>query len=59
MSALVPKVTRELTRIKRTLRDVFSLNKLRPGQAEVIRSVLEGKNTLALMPTGAQTGKIA
>jgi ATP-dependent DNA helicase RecQ len=53
MSALVPKVTLELTKMKRTLRDVFGLEKLRLGQAEVIRSVLEGKNTLALMPTGA------
>jgi ATP-dependent DNA helicase RecQ len=39
--------------IRRTLRDVFGLEKLRPGQAEVIRSVLEGVNTLAVMPTGA------
>jgi ATP-dependent DNA helicase RecQ len=53
MSALVPKVTRELTKMKRTLRDIFGLDKLRPGQAEVIRSVLEGRNTLAIMPTGA------
>jgi ATP-dependent DNA helicase RecQ len=53
MSALVPKVTRELTKMKRTLRDVFGLDTLRPGQAPVIRSVLEGKNTLAIMPTGA------
>ena len=53
MSALVPKVTRELTKMKRTLRDVFNLDQLRPGQAEVIRSVLEGNNTLAIMPTGA------
>ena len=53
MSTLEPKVTRELSRMKRTLRDVFGLEKLRPGQAEVIRSVLEGNNTLALMPTGA------
>jgi ATP-dependent DNA helicase RecQ len=53
MSALVPKVTRELTRMRRTLRETFGLDKLRPGQAEVIRSVLEGKNTLAIMPTGA------
>ena len=53
MSALVPEVTRELTKMKRTLRDVFGLDKLRPGQAAVIRSVLEGKNTLAIMPTGA------
>jgi ATP-dependent DNA helicase RecQ len=53
MSALVPQVTRELSKMKRTLRDVFGLDKLRPGQAEVIRSVLEGRNTLAIMPTGA------
>ncbi|HEY0726457.1 MAG TPA: ATP-dependent DNA helicase RecQ [Pyrinomonadaceae bacterium] len=53
MSALVPKVTRELTRMRRTLRDTFGLDKLRRGQAEVIRSVLEGNNTLAIMPTGA------
>jgi ATP-dependent DNA helicase RecQ len=39
--------------MKRTLRDIFGLDQLRPGQAEVIRSVLEGKNTLAIMPTGA------
>lgn len=53
MSALVPKVTRELTRMRRTLRKTFGLAQLRPGQAEVIRSVLEGNNTLAIMPTGA------
>src|SRR5687767_16017919 len=53
MSALVPKVTRELTRMRRTLRQTFGLDKLRPGQAEVMRSVLEGNNTLAIMPTGA------
>lgn len=53
MSALVPKVTRELTRMRRTLRETFGLDKLREGQAEVIRSVLEGNNTLAIMPTGA------
>jgi ATP-dependent DNA helicase RecQ len=53
MSALVPKVTRELTRMKRTLRETFGLDKLRPGQVEVMRSVLEGNNTLAIMPTGA------
>jgi ATP-dependent DNA helicase RecQ len=53
MNALVPKITRELTRMRRTLRQTFGLAKLRPGQAEVIRSVLEGNNTLAIMPTGA------
>jgi len=53
MSALVPKVTRELTKMRRTLRETFGLDKLRRGQSEVIRSVLEGNNTLAIMPTGA------
>src|SRR6476469_42439 len=53
MSALVPKVTRELTRMRRTLRETFGLDKLRHGQSEVIRSVLEGNHTLAIMPTGA------
>ena len=53
MSALVPGVTRELTKMKRTMRNVFGLDKFRPGQADVIRSVLEGRNTLAVMPTGA------
>ena len=53
MSALVPKVTRELTKMRRTLRDTFGLDKLRRGQAEVMRSVLEGNHTLAIMPTGA------
>jgi ATP-dependent DNA helicase RecQ len=35
------------------MRDVFGITRLRPGQAEVIRSVLEGRDTLAIMPTGA------
>jgi ATP-dependent DNA helicase RecQ len=39
--------------MRRTLRETFGLEKLRHGQAEVIRSVLEGNNTLAIMPTGA------
>jgi ATP-dependent DNA helicase RecQ len=39
--------------MRRTLRETFGLDKLRQGQAEVIRSVLEGNNTLAIMPTGA------
>lgn len=52
MSTL-PNVTQELSRMKRTLREIFGLAKLRPGQAEVIRSVLEGHHTLAIMPTGA------
>ena len=39
--------------MRRTLRETFGLDNLRQGQAEVMRSVLEGNNTLAIMPTGA------
>lgn len=35
------------------LRQTFGLDRLRPGQREVIISVLEGRDTLAIMPTGA------
>ena len=38
---------------RRTLKEVFGLDDFRPGQAEIIASVLDGKNTLAIMPTGA------
>lgn len=40
-------------RLGRTLGKVFGIDSLRPGQEEVIRSVLAGQNTLAIMPTGA------
>lgn len=39
--------------IRRTLNEVFGLEKLRPAQREVIENVLAGKDTLAIMPTGA------
>jgi ATP-dependent DNA helicase RecQ len=39
--------------LRRSLRTTFGFEELRPGQAEVIRSVLEGNDTLAIMPTGA------
>ena len=35
------------------MRDRFNHHELRPGQEEVIRSVLQGVDTLAIMPTGA------
>lgn len=41
------------TTLRRTLRRTFGFRKLREGQEEVIRSVLAGKDTLAIMPTGA------
>ncbi|SFU76243.1 RecQ family ATP-dependent DNA helicase [Pseudoduganella namucuonensis] len=35
------------------LRRVFGVERLRPGQRRVIDSVLEGRHTLAIMPTGS------
>ena len=37
----------------RSLRRTFGLDRLRPGQREVIEAVLDGRDTLAIMPTGA------
>jgi ATP-dependent DNA helicase RecQ len=36
-----------------TLRDRFGLESFRPGQEEIIRAVLDGRDTLAVMPTGS------
>src|SRR5689334_11306001 len=42
-----------LPEVHRSLRSTFGFEQLRPGQAEVIRSVLSRRDTLAIMPTGA------
>jgi ATP-dependent DNA helicase RecQ len=42
----------QLAAARRVLRDVFGYTEFRPGQAEVISAVLEGRDTLAVMPTG-------
>jgi ATP-dependent DNA helicase RecQ len=42
-----------LSTLRRTLRHTFGFRSLREGQEEVIRAVLAGKDTLAIMPTGA------
>jgi ATP-dependent DNA helicase RecQ len=41
--------------LRRSLREVFGVERLREGQEDVIRRVLDGVDTLALMPAG--TGK--
>jgi ATP-dependent DNA helicase RecQ len=46
-------VTVEISNLRRTLRRKFGFRTLREGQEEVIRSIVEGKDTLAIMPTGA------
>ncbi len=40
-------------KLRATLKRVFGLRELRPGQGEVIARVLAGQSTLAVMPTGA------
>jgi ATP-dependent DNA helicase RecQ len=40
-------------RLSGILRRVFGISELRPGQRAVIDSVLAGRHTLAIMPTGA------
>ena len=40
-------------RLQKALRDIFGLKRLRPGQDLVIASVMAGRPTLAIMPTGA------
>lgn len=39
--------------LMRVLRDRFGVTRLRPGQAEVLASVLKGRDTIAVMPTGS------
>ena len=39
--------------IRKTARDKFGYEKLRPGQEEVIRLVLDKHDTLSAMPTGS------
>jgi ATP-dependent DNA helicase RecQ len=60
-SQVIPPVSAEpiappspaLQRALEKLRTVFHLRDLRPGQAEIIESVLAGRDTLAVMPTGS------
>jgi ATP-dependent DNA helicase RecQ len=40
-------------KLRNLLRQTFRLRRLRPGQREVIDSVLAGRDTLAIMPSGA------
>ncbi len=42
-----------MSKFRNLLRRTFRLQRLRPGQREVIDSVLAGQDTLAIMPSGA------
>jgi ATP-dependent DNA helicase RecQ len=39
--------------LRTTLRESFGLEDFRPGQEQVIRAALDGRDTIAVMPTGA------
>src|SRR5687767_2256856 len=39
--------------LQRLMRGTFGLDQFRPGQEAVIRSVVSGSDTIAVMPTGA------
>jgi ATP-dependent DNA helicase RecQ len=43
----------DIALLEETLHETFGFDNLRPGQYEVIQSVLQGHDTLAIMPTGA------
>ncbi|HEV7517181.1 MAG TPA: ATP-dependent DNA helicase RecQ, partial [Thermoanaerobaculia bacterium] len=51
--ATVAPLAPPLSGLRRTLRRHFGFRSLREGQEEVIRSVMAGQDTLAIMPTGA------
>lgn len=51
--ALRRQVRRSDAALRKSLRENFGFSELRPGQQEVIDSVLHGMHTLAIMPTGA------
>src|SRR3954468_3150259 len=53
MAAKKKSSSPQISGLNRSLRSTFGFDQLRPGQAEVIRSVMEGQDTLAVMPTGA------
>jgi ATP-dependent DNA helicase RecQ len=52
-SAPEVKPSPALQRALERMREVFHLRSLRPGQAEIMESVLAGQDTLAIMPTGS------
>ncbi len=41
-----------MTEARTLLRSIFGFSEFRPGQEEIVAAVLDGQNTLAIMPTG-------
>jgi hypothetical protein len=48
-----PGMSVEITALSDVLRERFGLESFRPGQEDIIRAVLDGRDTLAVMPTGS------
>jgi len=42
-----------MSALEQPLRDLFGFEEFRPGQEAVVRAAVEGRDTLALMPTGS------
>ena len=53
MRADLPRTLVRVPELRRSLKDLFGFEEFRPGQERVVRAALEGRDTLALMPTGA------
>jgi len=53
MPSRTPTFTNVKRHARRLAKDVFGYKQLRAGQEEAIKSVLEGSDTLAVMPTGS------
>ena len=43
----------DLAAAQRTLRTIFGFEAFRPGQAEIVAAILDGRDVLAVMPTGS------
>ncbi len=48
-----PPVDTQLDQSRALLKTVFGFDAFRPGQEEIVSSILEGEDVLAIMPTGA------
>ncbi len=49
----LPPYTRPVSELKPALTRLFGFDDFRPGQEQVVRAAVDGRDTLALMPTGS------
>ena len=48
-----PRTLVRMSELRPRLRELFGFSDFRPGQEEVVRAAVDGRDTLALMPTGS------